>query len=129
MKTRMKTRLFILFLTCILSSCEQKDTGISTRLTGQWNWKSTCGGVVGCVYSSPTNVKTLKITDSTIELTDNGQVTLEREYLINDVTDGDNSKVYEIEFTDGATWTGTVSNNTLNIDEFSFISSVYERQE
>src|SRR5687767_4633583 len=124
----MRTGLSIILLTCLLAACNKDNVGVSNELKGQWHWKSSCGGVVGCVYASDTNSRTLTITESTIEISEKGDITFSKAYQVKKVTSADNSKSYEIEFSDGTTWTGVVSDNHLTTEFATVIFSIYERQ-
>jgi hypothetical protein len=124
----MRTGLCIILLSCLLAACHKDNVGVSNELKGQWHWKSSCGGVVGCVYASDTDTHTLSITESTIEISDNGDITFSKAYQVKKVISADNSKSYEIEFSDGTTWTGVVSDNHLTTEFATVIFSVYERQ-
>jgi hypothetical protein len=124
----MKVVLFMVIVTCLLTGCDDRDATICYSLKGHWTWKSTCGGVVGCVFASGTTYRTLKITDSTMEIVDNGLVTFQSEYSVQNVTDQDNAKLYQIELDDGIVWMVTISDNNLITDYASVIYSVYERE-
>lgn len=125
----MRTRLFIiLLLTSVLSACHKDTVGVSKELKGQWKWKSSCGGVVGCLYASDTNTQTLSITDSNFEITDNGNITFNKTYLVKKLTHTDDARRYEIGFSDGTTWIANLRDNELTTEFASVIFSVYERQ-
>ena len=125
----MKIRLSIfLLMTFLLPGCYNHDIGISNDIKGQWIWKSSCGGAVGCVSSSQTNYRTLKISDTNVEIIDNGKITFNSNYSIINTTSSDHSKLYKIEFNGGLIWTLTISNNILSTDYASVLYSVYERQ-
>lgn len=119
-------RLFILILALSLTSCDDSDR-ISTELKGHWNWKSTCGGVVGCTYPSQTYTQKMVIQETLIQQFTNDNLTFSRQYSIKSSVKGDNSMIYEIEFDDGEIWIGEISNNTLTIQYNSVITSKYER--
>ena len=125
----MRTGLFIILLTSVLAACDKDTVGVSNELKGQWKWKSSCGGVVGCVNASDTDTQTLTITDSNFEITDNGNITFNKTYLVKKVTHTDDTRTYQIEFSDGTTWTADVTDKYLTTEFATVIYSVYERQE
>lgn len=123
----MRTVLSILFIVgSAVISCDDDEPSISTKLQGTWIWQSTCGGFAGCVYPTSKNYKTLKITDTLLELNESGQITISGPYTINDVTGDDNSKTYEVELNDGEVWIVLIGNNILTI-QGSPITSIYKR--
>ncbi len=122
----MKTWLWLFFLACVSLSCERNEPEITNELKGQWIWKSTCGGIVGCVTATVTTFRILTIADSEMKITENGDLTFRDTYQINSLTNEDDSKVYEIEFSDGMIWKISVSGKHLAI-EYSFLISVYKR--
>jgi hypothetical protein len=119
-------RLLMLILALTLTFCDD-SVRISTDLKGHWNWKSTCGGVVGCTYPSQTNNQKMIIQETLIQQFTNGDLTFSRNYSIKSTAKGDNSMTYEIEFDDDEIWIGEISNNILTIQYNSVIASNYER--
>jgi hypothetical protein len=123
----MKTPLVIILVVCLLMSCDKNEIKISDSLKGQWKWKSSCGGIVGCTYASKTEERTLIIDDSDFEIVHNGIVEFKGTYEIKSTSIQDNGKVYEIEFTDGTRWTASISKNNLSTGYSTFMYSNYER--
>jgi hypothetical protein len=84
----MKVLLLIVLALSILSCSKQKDdnpniTNIS-QLTGEWQWVSTCGGIVeNCSYSSDNNYAVIAFGSNGkyVEL-HNGTVYMEANYII-----------------------------------------------
>jgi len=84
----MKLLLLIVLMLSILSCSKQKDdnpniTSIN-QLTGQWQWVSTCGGIVeNCSYASDTHYAVIDFGSNGkyVEL-HNGTVYLEANYII-----------------------------------------------
>jgi hypothetical protein len=123
----MKTQLFIILAIYSLISCDKNEIKISDSLKGQWKWKSSCGGIVGCTYASKTEVRTLIIDDLNFEITRNGVVEFKSSYHIKNTSTQDNAKVYEVEFTDGTSWTASISKNNLYTAYSAYMYSNYER--
>lgn len=123
MKIGLLALAFTLSATFISCDDEKNNT---TDIVGTWRWQSTCGGFVGCLYASSTNYKTLRITETTMEFSENGKTTGSGSYTINSVTGDDISKTYEIEVSDGGLLTVSVENNLLTIEAIP-TTSVYKR--
>lgn len=125
MKTIVSKFLSLLILLA-LTSCHDDEIAVSPKLEGTWNWQSSCGGFVGCVYPTSKDSKTLTITETSVELNDNGKITMSGTYTVNSTTGDDNSRTYEMELNDGAIWTATIENNVLSIHNV-VVTSVYKR--
>ena len=122
------SKFLSLLIVLIILSCDDDETPVSLKLEGTWTWESTCGGVVGCLYPDSKNFKTLKITETLLELNENGKITISGPYTVNSVTGDDTSKTYEIELSDGAIWPMSIQDNVLSI-EFVVVTSVYKRSQ
>lgn len=122
----MRTLPFLLVFLLIITSCDKEEMAISTELSGYWKWKSTCGGFVGCVYPSDAENKFMLITDTNIDMYQADDVISSSTYMIQNTTDTDSSKVYELALEDGSEWTATIENNNLTVHHIVF-TSVYER--
>ena len=127
----MKTRLFIILITSLLLACDKDDEGISNELKGQWNWKSTCGGVVGCVSSTPDYRMTMQISETDMVTTvsnKDGTNLTSSSYLLIERQDQGGNTIYKIKFTNGTILTLTVNRDNLSITRDDFIfSSSYQR--
>lgn len=120
-------RLYLILLVCLFFSCDRNEPEISNVLKGQWIWKFTCGGIVGCVPAPTTISRILTISSSEMKIVQAGDVTFRKAYKINSVSNQDNSKLYEIEFSDGMIWAVGLNENQLETDYASVIHSVYAR--
>lgn len=116
---------FVFILSVALVSCED-EVPETTNLEGAWTWQSSCGGFAGCSYSSFTDYKILRITDTLIELKERGKITLSGPFTIKSVVGDDSSKTYEIELSDGEIWTVSIQNNLLTVGGFP-VTSIYKR--
>ena len=112
-------------LSTMFISCDDEKNN-TTDIVGTWRWQSSCGGVVGCLYATSTNYKTLRITDTMIEYSENGKITGSEPYTINSLTGDDISKTYEIEVSNGGILTVSVQDNVLIIEAIP-VTSVYKR--
>lgn len=125
----MKTQRFIILVTCLLFACDKDDVGISHELKGIWNWRSTCGGFVGCVYSSPGNHMTMRISETAIVTTTsnrNGTSSTSASYQLIDKQHQDDNTIYTLKLTDGTIRVMTVSMDNLSSDS-DLISTYYTR--
>ncbi len=123
----MKAWVCLFFLACLSLSCDRNEPEITNGLKGQWIWKSTCGGIVGCVPAPTTISRILTISSSEMKIVNDGNIAFEKTYYIKNVSIQDNSKLYEVEFNDGIVWTVTLTENQLATDYASVIYSVYSR--
>ena len=116
-----------MLLVVTFASCEDEDDDLSTSLVGKWIWQSSCGGFVGCVYPTGSNHKILRITEDLLELNEAGKITLSDSYVVRSVDGDDQRKTYEIEFTDGSVWNGTIEHNLLTVT-YSVMTVIYKRE-
>ena len=123
----MKIGLLALVFTIgtIFISCDDEKHS-TTDMVGSWRWQSTCGGVVGCLYATATNYKTIRITETMIEYSENGKITGIEAYTINSVTGDGISKTYEIEVSNGGILTASVQGTMLTNEAIPAVS-VYMR--
>jgi hypothetical protein len=83
----------------VFFGCNQEDPAPSLTLEGQWEWKSTCGGIVGCEYSSDSQHELLIINASAITIRRNGHVIMQSKYTINKASSPNAaSRVFEISY-------------------------------
>lgn len=123
----MKKHFFLILTVLGLIACEDNDS-YSNNLKGKWDWKSTCGGFVGCVYASETGERSLIIESSSLKIIDQQQqVTFEHQYIVKKITRSENSTHYELELDNGAIWNAEVSNTTLDIIDSINFGSSYKR--
>ncbi len=114
----MKLLLLVLLSFSIVSCAKQNEEIIKVKsigqITGEWQWVSTCGGIVeNCVYASETNnaVIVFGSNGKYVEL-HNGTVYMEADYIVIKV----NETSGRLRFT-GQKYESTVSivNNKLEI--------------
>jgi hypothetical protein len=125
MKSSLLSYIFILGV--IFVSCDD-ETPVTNSLEGPWSWQSSCGGIVGCVYPNSKDYKTLRITDTLLELNESGKITMSGNYTINSVNGDDKSKTYEIELSDTTEWVIVIEDNFLSMQTLPVIS-VYKRNQ
>ncbi|MDO9256394.1 MAG: hypothetical protein Q7U54_12835 [Bacteroidales bacterium] len=84
----MKLLLLVLFAFSIVSCAKQNEDKVNVttlgQITGEWQWLSTCGGIVeNCTYSSDTNYAVIDFGSNSkyVEL-HNGIVYMEADYII-----------------------------------------------
>lgn len=114
----MKLLLLVLLSFSIVSCAKQNEENIKVKsisqITGEWQWVSTCGGIVeNCVYASETNNAVIDFGSNGkfVEL-HNGTVYMEADYIVIKV----NETSGRLRFT-GQKYESTVSiiNNKLEI--------------
>lgn len=114
----MKLLLLVLLSFSIVSCAKQSEENIKVKsisqITGEWQWVSTCGGIVeNCVYASETNNAVIDFGSNGkfVEL-HNGTVYMEADYIVIKV----NETSGRLRFT-GQKYESTVSiiNNKLEI--------------
>jgi len=84
----MKLKLLFLLMFSIISCAKQNEDKMNVKtigqITGEWQWLSTCGGIVeNCVYASDTNYAVIDFGSNGkfVEL-HNGTVYMEADYII-----------------------------------------------
>lgn len=84
MKSLMLSFLVIALFACTKSKDDKPKISGIDQLTGEWQWVSTCGGIVeNCSYSSDTNYAVIDFGSNGkfVEL-HNGTVYMEADYII-----------------------------------------------
>lgn len=117
---------FIVVILSLAFACADDDDDTSTDLKGEWVWQSSCGGFVGCVYTNSKDVKMLNIAAATLELNENGKITVADSYSVKSVNGDSRFKEYEIELGDGTVWALSIEHDVLTI-ETGIMTSIYKR--
>jgi len=118
----------MLGLLAVFSACNHEDPTPSLSLKGVWKWQSTCGGIVGCVYSSDSQEQLLTINEHELTMRQNGDVTVQSTYTLQNVSSPNgNSRVYKILVDERLDYDIVIEGNKLTMDYHSLIVSVYHR--
>jgi len=120
------TALCFLFVLFIVIACDETNDAAAT-LKGQWKWKSTCGGFVGCVYPSQSDTRLMIIGDTQVVIFNDGDVAFSKNYSLRRLQRKHNSTIFELAFNDDLIWTCEVFADGLTIHHNSVITSEYER--
>jgi hypothetical protein len=123
----MKTNGILIIIVVLSLTCCEDSIKISTEIKGHWKWKSTCGGIVGCVYPSKTNTQKMVIQEELLRQFTNSDLTFSKHYSIKSLIEQGNSVTYEIAVDDNGVWVVSISNNILTINYGSVMESIYER--
>jgi hypothetical protein len=124
---QMKPLLFSFLVVLLMVSCQDDENSPSSPLRGKWNWKSSCGGIVGCTYESAEHTQELIFGNSTLVLRENDHVVWGYTYTVKSTSSDGDSTTIEIELEDGSVWYCTISGNTLTVAFLSMFTSVYSR--
>lgn len=123
----MKNDITLLLLVSLsLTTCDYNDITASTEIKGRWEWKSTCGGIIGCVYASASNERTLIIGQKKLAIEQNGGSEFDTNYTIVKKIYLDDSASYELTIDNGSVWKAIIKNNYLIIED-GIASSEYQR--
>jgi hypothetical protein len=121
-------KYIVLAFLAVFSGCGHEDPAPSLSLNGVWKWKSTCGGIVGCVYSSDTQPEFLIVEEGKLTMRRNGEVTVQSTYTIQSISSPtEDSRVYKILLDGELDYDITIEGNKLTMDYHSMIVSVYQR--
>jgi hypothetical protein len=123
----MNLRYLLVCVALFLHACDDSETKPTNSLEGEWNWKSTCGGFVGCVYATNDLRITLSFEGTNMATKENGDVIQVNTFTIKSVTEDAGVKTFNLVLNDGAEYAASIEGDLLTIGPNSTIVSVYER--